>query len=214
MLDIIIVGAGGFAREVCGLLWHCFCKDQFRLKGFLSRNREELQGTHVDLPVLDDPECYQPTAADRFVLAIGNMKARRQTVEALLVKGGQFLTMIHPTALVADTARIGKGAVIYPYATLSNCAVLDDHVHLSIYASLGHDTRVGRYCLLSPYATLNGFAVIGDDVFMGTHSMIGPENRLGDNSKVCANTCVLHDVPADSFVYGVPGRHTRRLDAS
>lgn len=211
MLDIVIVGAGGFAREVFTQLEDCLSDCEFRVKGFLARESGELK-KYTDIPVLANPEDYQPGDGDRFVLAIGDISARRRTTEALVGRGGRFLSLIHPTAYVAKTARIGDGAVIYPYATISNAAVLEDFVHLSLYASVGHDSLAGQFSLLSPYATLNGFANIDDDVFMGTHSMLGPGCEIGRQSKVCANTAVLHNVPARSFVYGVPGRHTRRLD--
>ena len=214
MQDIIIVGAGGFGREVCGWLWDCFSRKESRLKGFLSRDKNALDGFQSDVPVLGDPEEFKPAPDDRFILAIGDMDARRRTVESLCNRGAIFLSMIHPTAVVAPTARLAKGIVIYPFATVSNNTVLDDYVHLSLYASVGHDARLGKYCLLSPYATLNGFSILEDEVFLGTHSTIGPTQVVGSQSKISANSAVLRDVQPLSFVHGVPGRQTRRFDTS
>ena len=212
MLDVVIVGAGGFGREILGWLWQCFSPDEYRLKGVLARAGDEhnLFDFDVEVGVIGDPESYEPHDNERFILAIGGMEARRRTVEALTLRGAQFLTMIHPTAVVAESAKIGEGAVLYPFVTVSNEANLDCFVHLSLYASAGHDARIGRFCLLSPYSTLNGFAVLDDEVFMGSHSMVGPGHSVGRESRISANTSVLHDVPAISFVHGVPGRSTKR----
>ena len=214
MKDIIIVGAGGFGREVYSWLWDCFSRAEYGFKGFLADNKNDLEGYDIDGPILDGPAVYRPASADRFVLAIGNVEARRRTVELLLGQGAKFLTMIHPTALVAQTARLGSGAVLYPYSLVSNGAVLDDFVHLSLYASVGHDGRVGQYCALSPYSTLNGFAVLEDEVLLGTHASVAPTKRVGRGSKISSNSAVMKDVPPGSLVFGVPGRHTRRLDIS
>ena len=211
MLDVVIIGAGGFAREVAALLWECFSPDEFRLKGFLARNKQELHGFNLGATVIGDPENYIPTKNERMLLAIGDIDARRRTVAALRQHGARFLTMVHPTAVVAETAVIGTGTILYPFTTVSNGAVLADYVHLSLYASAGHDSHVGKFCLLSPYATLNGFAVLEDEVFMGSHSMVGPGYTVGKESKISANTSVLHNVPARSFVHGVPGRITQRI---
>ena len=42
MLDILIVGAGGFGRELHGWLWDCFSQEEYRLKGFLSQDAHAL----------------------------------------------------------------------------------------------------------------------------------------------------------------------------
>ena len=211
MLDVIIVGAGGFAREIVPWLWECFSPDEIRLKGFLARNQHELRNFELGASVIGDPESYMPHKNDRFILAIGDIDARRRTVEALTQHGASFLTVIHPTAVVAKSAVIGEGAVLYPFVTVSNGANLADFVHLSLYASAGHDSNVGRFCLLSPYATLNGFAVLKEEVFMGSHSVVGPGHTVERESRISANTSVLHDISALSFVHGVPGRSTKRV---
>ncbi len=209
MNDIVIIGAGGFGRELYEMLWDCLPSEGFRFKGFLAKDADELAGYGVDAPILDHPDRYEPAESDRFLLAIGDMDVRRRIVETVVEKSGQFLTLIHPTSVIAKTAHIGEGAVIYPYTIIMNRAFVDDFVHLSNYASVGHDARVGRYALMAPYATMNGFSVIEDEVYMSTHSTVAPEKRVGRKSKVSANSTVMQDVPAGSLVYGVPGKQTR-----
>ncbi len=115
-----------------------------------------------------------PAPNDRFLLAIGEMDARRRTVESIQARGGQFLPFVHPLARVASTAVLGTGAVVYPFAVVSNQTQLGDFVHLNYYASVGHDCRLGRYCLLAPYATLNGFVTLDDEVYISTHGTVAP----------------------------------------
>jgi hypothetical protein len=67
--------------------------------------------------------------------------------------------------------------------------------------------RDGRpWALFTPYAALGGNAHIAEDVFLGMHASVGPAKRIGARSKVSANSCALADAPADSIVYGTPGR--------
>jgi sugar O-acyltransferase (sialic acid O-acetyltransferase NeuD family) len=211
MHDIVIIGAGGFGRELHEMLWDCLPREEYRFKGFLAKDPDELSGFGLRASILDHPDHYAPRPEDRFLLAIGDMDVRRRIVETLVDKGAQFLALIHPTSVIAKTAHIGTGVVIYPFTVVMNGGVVDDFAHLSIYASVGHDAKVGKYSLMAPYATLNGFSVIGEEVYMSTHSTVAPEKRVGRRSKVSANSAVMQDVPANSLVHGVPGRQTRLM---
>lgn len=212
MLDIVIVGAGGFAREIRDLLPDCLPESEYRFKGFLGKDQGVGEDADVAKLTLADPESYQPEANDRFVLAIGNMDARKRTVEALLSKGGQFVTLVHPTSLVSKTAQLGAGVIVYPFAVVSNETVVGDYAKLNYYASAGHNVTIGKYCLLAPYATVNGFSVLEECVYLSTHSTIAPVVTVGERSKVSANSAVMRDVPANCLVHGVPGRVTRRME--
>lgn len=212
MKDLVIIGAGGFGREAVGLLWDCLDRKEYRLKGFLAHESVDLSSYGLDVPILGDPESHQPDSEERFILAIGNVQVRRRVVEALKSRQAQFVSLIHPTATIFESAELGEGAVVYPYATISNGASIKDFVHLSLYASVGHDGQVGAYSLLSPYATVNGFGVLESDVFVGTHATIGPGTRIGKQSVISANTAVLRNVPSCRMVFGSPERHLPRLD--
>lgn len=212
MAALIIVGAGGFGRELYEMVFDAFSPDQHHVKGFLAQDDGGLSRYGIDVPVLGDPEQYEPQPEDRFLLAIGYMDARARATQALESKGGQFISFLHPLARIASTASIGAGAIIYPYAVVSNNARLDVHIHLNYYASVGHDCQLGRYCLLAPYATLNGFVELGDEVYVSTHATVAPGRRVGRGSKLSANSACMQDTPENTMVFGVPGRQVRRMD--
>jgi sugar O-acyltransferase (sialic acid O-acetyltransferase NeuD family) len=207
-LDIVIVGAGGFGREVHVMLDDVFPSDEYQFKGFLADQSNEL--AEALGPTIGSPDDYQPEPNDRFILAIGYMDVRERLTCTLEGRGAIFAEFIHPLAFVAKNAQIGAGAVIFPYAVVSNAAVVGNHVHLNYYACVGHDAQVGRCSLLAPYATLNGFSSIGKAVYLSTHSTIVVNKHVADHVKVSANSTVQHDVPAHSFVFGVPGRVMRK----
>lgn len=204
--NIIIVGAGGFGREV--YLWakDSFSKDQYRIKGFLDDNPNILDIYNMDFGVVGNLDNYKIENQDRFLFAIGDIDIKKQLITKLKEKGAKFLTLIHPTAIVADTAKIGEGAIICPFCLVSDNVRLDDFVMMNTYSSCGHDAKVGKYCILSPYATLNGFVILEDEVFLGTHSTIIPYKKIGYKSKISANSVVMRDVLPNKIVFGVPGK--------
>ena len=208
---IFIVGAGGFGREV--LHWARDAWPHFgdRLAGFLSADERILGGFDCDLRIISSPDAYCPEAGDKVLLAIGVPYTRRKVAESLLARGAEFLTLIHPTAIVSPTATIGEGTIICPYAIASDACHLGRFVIMNYHSSLGHDASAGDFAVLSPYATLGGNAHIDDDVFLGMHASVGPGRRVGRRSKVSANSCALADVPDDQLVFGVPGKVAPRF---
>jgi sugar O-acyltransferase (sialic acid O-acetyltransferase NeuD family) len=211
MYDLLIVGAGAFARELRQFVPQSFPAQSVRLKGFLSSNPRDLDQFKISEPILGDPEKYSPEENDRFLLAIGEIENRRRVTEVLKSRGARFLSLIHPTAYVDSTAVLGEGCVVYPFATIMNEVRIGNFVTLNIYSSAGHDTQIGHHCNLSPYATMNGFCILEDEVFLGTHASVLAYHRVGKGSKVSANSVVTQDVRPHTLVFGVPGRHVPLL---
>jgi sugar O-acyltransferase (sialic acid O-acetyltransferase NeuD family) len=209
---LMIVGAGGFGREL--LQWSRQswpdCCD--RIAGFLSDDLSRLDGLNSELRIVGTVRDYAPIRGDYLLLGIGLAYTRRKVAESLANRGALFLSLIHPTAIVASTAVVGVGSVICPYAIVSDAARLGRHSLLNYHSSLGHDASVGDYSVLSPYATLGGNAHVGDDVFLGLHASVGPGVRVGERSKISANSCALKDAPPESIVYGVPGKIGFRVE--
>lgn len=204
--NIIIVGAGGFGREV--YLWakDTFPKEQYKIKGFLDDNPKILDNYNIDIGIMGSLDNYEIKKQDRFLFAIGDIETKKHIVTNLKKKGAQFLTLVHPTAIVANTAKIGEGIIICPFVTVSDHVQLGDFVMMNLYSACGHDVKVGKYCILSPYAILNGFVVLEDEVFLGTHSTIIPYKKVGYKSKISANSVVMRDIPPNKMVFGVPGK--------
>ncbi len=206
---ILIVGAGGFGREVLAWARDAWPHWQDRLAGFLSADPEILQGHSCDLPVLADPANFTPEPGDALLLAIGVPGTRRAVAEDLASRGGRFLTLVHPSATVVPTATLGPGCIICPHAVISDAAVLGSCVLVNYHASLAHDCKAGDFAVLSPYATLGGSSEIGPDTFLGLHASVAPRITVGGASKITANSCCLHPAPAGSLIHGVPGRISR-----
>lgn len=197
---IIIVGAGGFAREV--YQWVSVLSPYEEVKGFLSPNPKDLEGFDMP-PILGDEDTYEIQEDDKFILGIGTIPLKKKVVAKLKERGAEFMSFVHPMATVSRNSKIGEGVVVCPYATVTESVTIGDFAMLNIYSSAGHDAKIGDNCILSPYATLNGFAVLENDVFMATHTVVTGSKRVGKGSIIGANSVVLHDVPENSKVIGV-----------
>lgn len=201
---LVIVGAGGFGREVLGyaqeLRARGACLD---VVGFLDDN------PMVDLPYRGAPHLgriadYVVTDTVRFVVAVGDPARRAETTALLAERDARFFTIVHPTAHVATTATIGEGCIIGPMCAIGNEGFVDDHAILTSYAAVGHDAYVGRTATLSPHTVVNGGSEVGDGVFLGSHASVNPGLEIGSWSKISAGTVVYADVEPGSLVSGNP----------
>jgi len=204
MKNIIIIGAGGFSKELIGYLQQDISNKSLtdiHLKGILDDHESNYLNNDYDLPYLGKINDYHPLVNDEFLLAIANIHARKIIVRTIKNNNGIFFTYIHPSALIATSATIGEGSIICPFSIINAKASVGELCVLNIFCSIGHDTTLGGNSVLSPYCTLNGNVVSGASLFMGTRSTILLGNKVGNNCTISAHTCVKDDVPDNQMVF-------------
>jgi len=207
MKRLIIIGAGGFGREVLGWARQCpECGRDWEPAGFLDDNPAALEGYSTDLPVLSGIREYAPQAEDRFVCAIGTPRIKKHAVEEIVARGGQFINLIHPSCLLGERVRLGQGIILCPRAVLTCDIEIGDHTALNLFTAVGHDARLGRYCQLQSYSEATGGVCLEDGVLMGTHATILPGVRVGEGATIGAGSVVVRSVKAGSSVWGAPAK--------
>lgn len=210
MFDLVIVGAGGFGREVLQYAQDAIAAGMLdaRIKGFLDddKTQADLAPFGVDTRLLGTIDAAIPEPNERYVIALGDPVARATLHDSLSAAGVSFATLVHPTAYVAPSAGVAGGAIICPFAFVAVNACLEKNVVLNTYASVGHDCRIGAHTVLSPYAAVNGWSVLGEQVIMGTSAIIAPRTTVCRRAKISAGSVVYHDVPEGALALGNPAR--------
>ena len=208
MKKLIIVGAGGFGREVYNYALSVREQQQgWEIAGFLDDNPGALDGYHYGLPIVGSIRDYVPRENDLFAMAIGTPTQQKLAIaESLTARGAEFVTLIHPYAGRSLNATIGKGCVIAPWAGISCDTRIGDFVTINAYASLGHDAIVDDGCTISSYASISGYAKLGKGVLVGIHGCVLPGGVIGDYATVGSGSVVVKNVKPHITVMGVPAR--------
>lgn len=207
MKKLIIVGAGGFGREVhaWAIQSQAFGRD-WVIKGFLDDNPDSLKGMNSSAPIIGRMAEYQPTEEDLFVCAIGTPALRRAVHQYISERGGEFTNVVHPTVILGENVSLGKGVILCPHVVITVNVSVGDGVALNLQTIVGHDAIIGDWCQISPHCDILGHAVLEDEVFMGSHAAVLPGVRIGSKAVLGSGAIANRDIPSDVTAVGMPAR--------
>ncbi|MGL2964106.1 NeuD/PglB/VioB family sugar acetyltransferase [Flavobacterium sp. RSB2_4_14] len=206
MRNLVIIGASGFAREMYDLALACYGnQSDFRIKGFLSDNPSNIEDLGYP-PVLNTVTDYEPVDGDVFFCAIGNLYHRKKTVEIILSKGGKFINLIHPTAIISPSVKLGIGVGIKSFCVLASDVTVEDFTFLQSSVIMGHDVHIGRFCQVNSFSFFAGYVRVHDMVSVNAGVRIIQNIVVEEESVVGIGSVVLHRVRKNTTVFGNPAK--------
>ena len=138
-----------------------------------------------------------------LVLAVGRNGERAELSAMLDARYGQA---IHPSAIIASSARIGEGTVVHHGSIVQANATIGRHVLINTAASVDHDCVVGDHAHVSPQVALCGHVRVGEGTHIGAGAVVIPKVTIGRWCRIGAGAVVLEDVPDHVTVVGNPAR--------
>lgn len=206
MKNLVIIGAGGFAREVFDMANYCYGSDpDFKVKGFLSDGPSNIE--EMGYPaVLNTVSEYEIEENDVFFCGIGSVQDRKKCVEIILLKGGIFINLIHPNVVIAPSVKIGIGVAIKAYCVLASDVVIEDFTFLQSAVIMGHDVHIGKYCQINSFSFFAGCSKLEELVFVGAHSKFIQSAKAEEQSVIGIGSLVLRKVKKGTTVFGSPAK--------
>jgi len=143
-----------------------------------------------------------------FVVAIGNPHGRiRLLLEQFLIQEGlDPITLAHPTAWIADNARIGVGSQLMAGSIVAPEAKIGRQCIINTRASIDHECILEDGVEVAPGGTLCGIVHAGVNAWICAGATVLPRIRIGADAIVGAGAVVVRDVPAGVTVMGVPAK--------
>lgn len=205
MKNLIIIGARGYGRVIYNLAISCKgYNNEYVIKGFLDDKSDALNGVDTYPPIISSVEDYVVQPDDVFVCALGDVEFKKKYTEMILQKGGEFISLIHPTANISTNSIYGKGCLISFNAFISADAIIGDYVTIQPFTMVGHNSDVGNWCHLDTHMFLGGYVRLEDEVTVHTGAIIHPHKKVGRGATVGAGAVVLRNVKDFTTVFGNP----------
>ena len=205
MNDIVIIGAGGFGREVAWLIERINNKTPtWNLLGFVDDNTS-LHGSILDgYPVLGGEEFLHEKSL-WVICAIGSAKTRKQVVNRIeKLKTIQFATLIDPSVIMSNRVSIGEGSIICAGTVITVDVTIQSHVIINLDCTIGHDGVIARFVTMYPSVNVSGMVSIGECSEIGTGSQIKQGINIGDNIITGAGAVIVKDIEQSGTYVGVP----------
>jgi sugar O-acyltransferase (sialic acid O-acetyltransferase NeuD family) len=206
MKDIVIIGAGGFGREVAWLIESINkVSNEWNIIGFVDDD-ESIQGKEINgykvvgnVEWLKQQEFY-------VVNAIGDPITKKKVMEKIKDSKNSYPILIHPSVICSDRVKIGEGSIICAGNIITVNIEIGKHVIINLDCTIGHDAILGDYTTVLPSVNVSGFVKTEECVNIGTGSAIIQGVTVGKNSIIGAGGVVVKDLPANCTAVGIPAK--------
>ena len=208
MEKIVIVGAGGFGREVKMLIDQINLKEcKYEFLGFYDDGFEKGTTINNNQVLGSIGDLANSSQELNVVVAIGSPEIKRKIVEKLTSATIKFPTLIHPSVLVGDEfVSIGNGCIICA-GTIITCNIeIKDFVILNLMCTVGHDTVINSFASFMPSVNISGEVVIHEGVYVGTGAKIINQLEIGNQTIVGAGAVVSKTLPEKCTAVGIPAK--------
>ena len=205
---LLVIGGGGHAAVVI---------DVARSSGFdpiavLDGGKSESTCNGVEV-VGDDSRAadYLRSGVSDAIVALGDNKLRWTIGTRLRKLGFDFPQLVHPSAIISPSARIGAGTVVMPLVVINAGTTIGAFAIINSAAIIEHDCMIGDGAHIAPGTVLGGCVTVGELGFVGIGSAARPRSVIGDRTIIGAGSTVIGNVQSDTVALGTPARSRSAL---
>lgn len=206
MKELVIIGFGGFGREIAWLAKDC----GRTVLGFLDDNVEPgLHGAHRLLGKACD---WKKFSDAEFVVAIGSPRVRKKVVNALASEGlTAFATLIHPSVRMDESVHVGQGSLICAGTIATVDINIGEHVILNLNVTVGHDCIIHDFVTVAPMVALSGNVTLSPGVEVGTGAAIRQGVEMAAGSMLGMGGVLTKNTEKNTISIGSPAKAFKPL---
>lgn len=206
MKDLVIVGAGGFGREVAWLVEDINeNSNEWNLLGFIDdkyyKKADHINGYNIigDIDWLLDKDYY-------VVIAIGDCLSKKVIYNKIKNTRNKFASLIHPDVKISKHVDIGEGCIICAGNIITVNIKIGNQVIVNLDSTIGHDAIIKDFSTILPSVNVSGNVTIGECVNVGTGTAIIQGINICDNVIIGAGSVVVKDIIEAGTYVGSPAK--------
>jgi len=211
---LVIIGAGGFAREVKWLaadITAATTDERYDFVGYVVSDTGKTSAHDSVDEILGDFDWLRdnPDAFDCLAMGIGNAAPRLKVADELESTYGPdyWPAMVHPSAhFDQESARIGHGVQICANVIGTVNLVFEPFAMVNLACTIGHEAVLRRACTLNPTVNISGGVEIGVAALIGTGAQVLQYLTVGRGAIVGGGSVVTKDVADETLVVGIPAK--------
>jgi sugar O-acyltransferase (sialic acid O-acetyltransferase NeuD family) len=213
MKDIVILGDGGFAKEVAYLI-ECINgeKQEWNILGFVSKDKTDIGKKNGKYPVAFSDEML--SGYDKPIYAaigIGDPAINEKMIARLKENNNiRFPNLVHPGVTGGwDRIKMGEGNIVCAGTIFTIDIEVGSFNIINLGCTIGHDSHTGNFNVLSPFVNISGGAQLGDKNLIGTGTHILQYLKIGNNNRIGAGSVINFDIETEGTYVTLPARRVK-----
>jgi acetyltransferase EpsM len=204
-MKVVVIGHGGHSKVVSDIIR---ATNGLQIIGYLDNKYERIQSINnlIFGPISAAMQVKAENKNVKFVIAIGDNRARKLVFEKLSLSIMNFLTIVHPSANISPSAKIGYGTVVMPQAVINADVIIGNHCIINSGSVVEHDSLLSDYVHLCPNSTVAGTVEMHEGSCVGSGATIIPNRRIGEWTMIGAGATVIDHLPANCLAVGTPAK--------
>ena len=198
---LIIIGAGGHGKVCADIaeLMECYKEIYFLDDNVIgSCLKHEIIGQIKDFKKFIN-------IADYFI-AIGDGKTREKIFDEIEKSNLEIVSLIHPSAVIASSAKIGKGTVVAAGAVINPDSNIGKGCIINTSSSIDHDVIIKDFSHIAPGAHLAGAVFVDKYTWVGVGSIVKNNITITSECMVGAGAVVVCDIKESGTYVGIPAK--------
>lgn len=213
MKDIVVIGSGGFSKQVIEIIERInLINQEYTLLGIIDDNKS-LVGTEVlGYEVIGDTDYIKLLSQRKKihgVIAIADGEVRKEITRKL--DGVQWESVIHPSAVISDYTKIGEGNIVCAGVIINPEFQMGNHSHINIGSTIGHNVSIIDYVTVMPGSRISGNVTLKSNSMVGTGSTIIQGLIIEENVVLGAGAVVTKNTEPNNLYVGVPAKKKKPL---
>ena len=199
---ILIYGAGGTGKEVIDYLKGTRA---YEIYGVIDKQYPDLKEV-FGVPIVgskNDLDKLYALGVRKIINAVAfqdRAHYRKEIFEMLQQKGFEFVNIIHKSACIEPSVRLGVGNMICAGTIISSGAIIGNNCLINNGSIISHDCVISDHCHIASGAILAGYVIVGENTLIGQNCTVNVGVKIGRNVVIQNGVHIFKDVSDDEVV--------------